>query len=166
MRDSIRKLQWLAGVLWALSWFELYLEIIRHHHVTAALLLNPSSWFGGTSMQARPGGWLQTVLVCSAVAPPLFVALIIWSRVHHTRAGDSAKGARSAPFPLGVAATVFGIALCALATINQVVRRPPIDVDLTLRKGNGGFIVLGAAVALAGLMLARSEHRAARRQSE
>jgi hypothetical protein len=166
MRGAIRKLQWIAGVIWALSWFELYLEIYRHHHVTATLLLDPASWFGGTGSQARPGGWLQTVLVCSSLAPPLFLALLSWNRAHHTGAGDLTDGARNAPFPLGLAAMAFGVMLCALATINQLIWRPPLDVDLTLRKGNGGFIVLGAVVALLGVMLARSKRGATRRRSE
>lgn len=39
----------------------------------------------------------------------------------------------------------------AASLLNQLIRRPPLTVDLTLRTGNGGFVVLGAALAAAGL---------------
>jgi hypothetical protein len=38
-----------------------------------------------------------------------------------------------------------------VGVINQLVRRPPIEVDLTLRAGNGGFVVLGAAMVFVAL---------------
>lgn len=72
------------------------------------------------------------------------------------RAGDSVP---TGTFPTGTAATVFGIVLCVSGTITQLIRRPPMDVDLTLRTGNGGFVVLGAALALVGLVLARPRGR-------
>jgi hypothetical protein len=56
--------------------------------------------------------------------------------------------------------------LCVLGTINQLIGHAPVDVDLTLRKGNGGFITLGAALALAGVMLARRNTSTKPRQSE
>jgi hypothetical protein len=47
----------------------------------------------------------------------------------------------------------FGLVLCAAGAINQAIRRPPIVVDLTLRTGNGGFVVLGVVLTAVGLML-------------
>ena len=42
-----------------------------------------------------------------------------------------------------------------IATINQLIRREPFTIDLTLRDGNGGFVVVGATLALIGIVLQR-----------
>jgi hypothetical protein len=60
-----------------------------------------------------------------------------------------------------VAATLFGVMLFVLGTVNQLIRRPPIVVDLTLQTGNGGFIVLGAVLAFVGVTLRRLKTRPA-----
>jgi hypothetical protein len=110
------------GVVWVFGWFELYLEIYRHHHVTWPFLLNPQAWWAAAaSGPSRPGGWLLTVLTCSALTPPLF-------------------GARF------------------LVGLNQLIRRPPMELDLTLQRGNGGFFVLGGAPVVVGLVLSRFKH--------
>jgi hypothetical protein len=154
MRHVIRNARWLVAVVWILSWFELYLEIYRYHHVAPSLLLKPASWYTG-SMHSRPGGWLRAVLTCSALAPPLYVFLLLGGRFQRRYGNDSRRARPDMPFPVARAAMAFGFMLCALGTINQLVRNPPMDVDLTMRKGNGGFIVIGLAVASVGAWLAR-----------
>ncbi|MGH7617241.1 MAG: hypothetical protein ACREPM_08445 [Gemmatimonadaceae bacterium] len=144
-----------AGVVWFLSWFELYLEIFRHHHVTAALLLHPSNWFVTTNGAAQPGGWLRGVLVCSAVAPVLFAGLVGWRRLGRPKDARSSRALSDGPFPFGSAAAVFGAALIILATINQLIRHDPIDFNLALTSGNGGFVVLGSTLVALGLLLRR-----------
>lgn len=75
MKRAIRTTRWVAGVVWFLSWFELYLEVYRYHHVTL----------------------------------------------------------------------------------------PSVDVDLTLRTGNGRFIILEAVLALGGVGLASIRGRSSAR---
>ena len=41
----------------------------------------------------------------------------------------------------------------ALGTLNQLIWRPAFTVDLTLRRGNGGFILLGLCCVVASLAL-------------
>ncbi|HEY2378133.1 MAG TPA: hypothetical protein VGH98_19310 [Gemmatimonadaceae bacterium] len=60
-----------------------------------------------------------------------------------------ARAILSAP-PISLAS---GVALIVLAVINQIIRRPPIVVDLTFRTGNGGFVVVGLALAIIGAVL-------------
>lgn len=157
MHDRLRKARWLVGVAWVMSWFELYLEIYRHHHVTRSLLLHPGSWWeAGQIGQPRPGGWLLTVLVSSALLPLLFLVLLASQFVWRRRATHVASTDHAA-FPFAVVSAVIGVALGGLATVNQLIRHPPIEVDLTLRAGNGGFIVLGAVLFISGTMLARRE---------
>ena len=156
MRDAIQEARWFVGVVWFLSWFELYLEIYRHHHVRPSDFLSPLSWWvSGASGRSRPGGWLLADLACSVLAPTLFVFLLLWSRLLRGRPGHSSAAFSEAPFPIALAAMVIGSVLCVLATINQLIRRSPIDLDFTLRKGNFGFIVLGVTLVLVGLLLAR-----------
>lgn len=50
---------------------------------------------------------------------------------------------------------MFGGGLSVLGAINQAVRHPPLVVDLTLRIGNGGFVVLGMALVGASLLIQR-----------
>jgi hypothetical protein len=56
---------------------------------------------------------------------------------------------------------VFGLAFAALGAINQLIRHPPVSVDLTLRNGNGEFVVLGLTLAIAGVVLRQLKHRRA-----
>ena len=51
------------------------------------------------------------------------------------------------------ALAAFGIVLGVLGGINQAVRHSPFVVDLTLQRGNGGFIVLGVMLAVTGGLL-------------
>jgi len=143
----------VLGILWFLSWFELYLEIFRHRHVTAGLLLHPLAWFVATTAGPHPGDWLRTVLVCSAATPLLFGLVVAWRRLHRGGDSDPSTNSLERSFPIALAAMVFGSTLCALATVNQLIRHDPLAIDLTLRHGNGGFIVLGAALIAAGLLL-------------
>jgi hypothetical protein len=160
--NVVQKMRWLVAVVWCLSWFELYLEVYRYHHVTRSVLVDPASWFPDAGLQARPGGWLQAILVCSALAPLQFALLAFWSKVRRSRRGDSATTRVSASFPFGWAAAVFGFVLCVLGGVNQLIRRPPLNADLTLREGNGGFIIIGMALLTAGVLSLRARGRVRR----
>jgi hypothetical protein len=58
-------------------------------------------------------------------------------------------------------AGVVGLGLCVVSALNQALRRPPLTVDLTLRTGNGGFIVLGAVLGAGALIAGRVNGRPA-----
>lgn len=152
MERTILTVRRLAGILWFLSWFELYLEVFRSRHVRLPGELLPTVPLAGS----HPGGWLQADITTSVVAPLLFLAASLFSA---RRAGSSIPARR--PFPFALATIAFGLALCVFGTINQLIWRPPLSVDLTLRQGNAGFIILGAASACAGgVILWRRRHSA------
>ena len=79
VQHPLRKAIWASGILWVLSWSALYLEIYRWHHVTPSLHLSPPAPPPGTDIQARPGEFLIAVLGSSALAPAVFVVLLVWS---------------------------------------------------------------------------------------
>jgi hypothetical protein len=144
-----------VGVAWFLGWFELYLEIFRYHHVTPATLVHPASWLSDGGRGSRPGSWLELVLLCSSLAPPLFAVLRIASPRPPSRLEPR--------FPFAVAVAIFGALLCVLGTLNQVIRQPPLEIDLTLRAGNGGFVALGLLLLAATFLRACLRRRARER---
>jgi hypothetical protein len=78
----VRRLKWVSGVIWMWSWFTLYLEIFRWHHMTKSLHFNPPPPPPGTNIKPQPGLPVIAVLVGSAVAPTVFIAAVIidWVR--------------------------------------------------------------------------------------
>ena len=161
MAHIVRRAKRLAAVVWFLSWFELYLEIYRHHHVSSSFLLTGRLSPSGMPANAHAGGWLRSVLIASAITPLIALILLVWERLRRSREPNAAPETSQEPFPLAVAAIAFGLFLSASGTLNQVIRHPAMDVDLTLRTGNSGFIVLGAALALTGWLITRRAHRRA-----
>ena len=146
MRMAIR----LCGSLWVLGWFALYLEIYRWLHVTPSLHLNGPPSAPGTAILSRPGGFLIAVLASSALAPLLFVSLLLWNR----RRGPKEYGLRS---QVAFSFMASGIAVSLLGAVNQLVHDPrgPLDFDLAMRHGNGGFILNGAALAALSFVVSR-----------
>lgn len=55
----------------------------------------------------------------------------------------------------GIPLMIFGIVVSVMYTMNHLKQQPPepIDFDMTLQHGDGGFIVYGVAVAVFGLIL-------------
>ena len=138
--------------LWALSWLGLYLEVVRYRHVTLRQLgdvLWPSA--GG----AQPGGFVRSVVVCSLLLP--ICAALLWLGPKQSQVSKP----QVAPIIVGV-----GALLIVLGAMNQVVRRPPLGFDLTLRTGNGGFIVIGLVLGAAVLVSTarRGQHNVASRK--
>jgi hypothetical protein len=78
----MRRVKWVSGIIWLLSWFGLCLEIFVWHHVTKSLHLNPPPPPPGTNIRAQPGEFLIAVLVGSAVAPLVFIGTVVvdWTR--------------------------------------------------------------------------------------
>jgi hypothetical protein len=83
-RPSPRRVMWVSGIAWTVSWSCLGLEIFRWHHVTKTLHLNPPTVPPGHP-KPRPGHFLLSVLAGSALAPVAFLAAAIAARAGKSR---------------------------------------------------------------------------------
>ena len=52
---------------------------------------------------------------------------------------------------LAGALAMLGLSMVVLGMLNQILQQPPIIVDLTMREGNGGFVVLGTVLLAVGV---------------
>lgn len=64
MRRTTRRLLWISGGGWIVSWSIISLEIFRWHHMTTSLRLHPPPALPGFP-PPRPGGLLLTTIVTS-----------------------------------------------------------------------------------------------------
>jgi len=80
-QPSLRRVIWVSGLAWIVSWFCLGLEIFYWQHVTKTLHLNPPKVPAGRR-SPRPGLFLLSVMGGSAVAPAVFLVAVIaaWAR--------------------------------------------------------------------------------------
>jgi hypothetical protein len=85
----MRWLRWISGIVWVFSWYTVYLEIFRWHHMTKSLRFNPPPPPPGTDIQAKAGMPLVAVCLGSAVAPLTFLTATILGRVHAKRDGPA-----------------------------------------------------------------------------
>ena len=83
-RPSLRRVIWVSGIAWIVSWSCLGLEIFRWHHVTKTLHLNPPKVPPGHA-KPRPGHFLLSVLAGSALAPVVFLAAAVAARAGTSR---------------------------------------------------------------------------------
>lgn len=143
----LQQLYDVAICTWLLSWFALYLEIFRYRHVVASRMINVL--WSVANADAKPGGFVRTVVACSALASLAFVALSVW--VQYGKWPTTVRAALSAAGSLAGALAMLGLTMMVLGLLNQIIRQPPIVVDLTMREGNGGFVVLGTALLVVGV---------------
>jgi hypothetical protein len=88
----MRWLRWVSGMVWAFSWYTIYLEIFRWQHMTKSLRFNPPPPMPGTNRPPKAGIPLKALCVSSVAAPLVFLAATI--------AGRARKGQRRGPgFP-------------------------------------------------------------------
>jgi hypothetical protein len=83
-RPSPRRVMWVSGIAWIVSWSCLGLEIFYWHHVTKTLHLNPPKVPPGHP-KPQPGQFLLSVLAGSALAPAVFLAAAIVTRADKSR---------------------------------------------------------------------------------
>jgi len=83
-RPSLRRVIWVSGIAWIVSWSCLGLEIFYWHHVTKTLHLNPPKVPPGHA-KPRPGHFLLSVLAGSALAPVVFLAAASAARAGKSR---------------------------------------------------------------------------------
>lgn len=150
MNYSTRGARVARGV-WFLSWFSLYLEIFRWRHVVPSRIATVV--WPDVSSVSQPGAFVRTVVVLSVVAPVVFFALAAAERTQRNRTVGVPTPLMRSTVRGAEALAVFGIVLGSLGAINQLVRQPPLVVDLTLQRGNGGFVVVGLALAAAGALM-------------
>jgi hypothetical protein len=67
---------WLAGPVWLGSWYLMYLEITRWHHVKPSLAFN-SDPIPGTDIRPRPGRPLILLYIACVVSPVVVVRAIV-----------------------------------------------------------------------------------------
>src|SRR6476661_9348317 len=77
----------ISGIVWIFSWYTIYLEIFRWHHMTKSLRFNPPPPPPGTDIRPRPGAPLIAVCAGAVAAPLVFVAATVVERVR----GKSAR---------------------------------------------------------------------------
>lgn len=76
LKKPLRRAMWIAGGLWAYSWWVIYLEIHRWHHMTPTFALNPPAAPPGFP-PPRPGMFLMSARFLAVAAPVAFAALIV-----------------------------------------------------------------------------------------
>ena len=69
----MRFVKWLGCGVWSGSWYLMYLEVTRWHHVKPSLAFN-SDLVPESGMQPRPGLPLKLLYVACAVSPLVVVA--------------------------------------------------------------------------------------------
>jgi hypothetical protein len=78
---TMRRLRRVSGIVWIFSWYTIYLEIFRWHHMTKTLRFNPPPPLPGTDIQPRPGAPLIAVCVGSVAAPLVFLTATMIERI-------------------------------------------------------------------------------------
>ena len=86
----MRFAKWLGVGVWAGSWYLMYLEIRRWHHVRPSLAFN-SDPVPGTGIRPRPGLPLILLYVACVAAPLVVVAGLI-TQIRARRAGLPGPG--------------------------------------------------------------------------
>jgi hypothetical protein len=69
----MRFAKWLGGAVWIGSWYLMFLEITRWHHVKPSLAFN-SDPIPGTGIRPRPGMPLILLYIACVAAPLVVVA--------------------------------------------------------------------------------------------
>jgi hypothetical protein len=72
----MRFTKWLSCGLWAGSWYLMYLEVTRWHHVKPSLAFNSDPVSAG-GIKPRPGLPLKLLYVACAVSPLMVVATTV-----------------------------------------------------------------------------------------
>jgi len=78
----MRWLRWISGIVWVFSWYTIYLEIFRWHHMTKSLRFNAPPPIAGTNAQSKAGMPLIAVCMSSVIAPLVFLTATIAERAH------------------------------------------------------------------------------------
>jgi hypothetical protein len=81
----------VSGIVWIFSWYTIYREIFRWHHMTKTLRFNPPPPLPGTDIQPRPGAPLLAVCLGSVAAPLVFLTATMMERMRVRPGSTSAQ---------------------------------------------------------------------------
>ena len=86
---AMRWLRRVSGIVWIFSWYTIYLEIFRWHHMTRSLRFNPPPPPPGTDI--RPGAGAPLIAACSGsvAAPLVFLAATMIERMRVSPGGTA-----------------------------------------------------------------------------
>src|SRR5271165_1780347 len=76
----MRWLRRVSGIIWIFSWYTIYLEIFRWHHMTKSLRFNPPPPPPGTGTRPKAGAPLIAVCLGSVAAPLVFLTATMMER--------------------------------------------------------------------------------------
>ena len=85
-RLALRQLRWAGCMVWAWSWYTMYLEIFRWGHVTRHLRFDATP-IPGTQVRPKPGRPLKALFVCFFGAPVVVVLSFVVEKPWRARAG-------------------------------------------------------------------------------
>ena len=85
---TMRWLRRISGIVWIFSWYTIYLEIFRWHHMTKSLRFNPPPPPPGTDIQPKAGAPLKAVCL-GAVTAPLVVLTTTMMELVRARRGST-----------------------------------------------------------------------------
>ena len=71
----------ISGIVWIFSWYTIYLEIFRWHHMTKSLRFNPPPPPPGTDIRPKAGTPLKAVCLGAVTAPLVFLTVTMMERV-------------------------------------------------------------------------------------
>lgn len=77
----MRWLRRISVIVWIFSWYTIYLEIFRWHHMTKSLRFNPPPPPPGTDIRPTAGAPLKAVCLGAVTAPLVFLAATIMEQV-------------------------------------------------------------------------------------
>ena len=87
LKLTMRWLRRISGIVWIFSWYTIYLEIFRWHHMTKSLRFNPPPPPPGTEIRPKAGAPLIAVCFGSVAAPLVFLAATIIERMRVSSGG-------------------------------------------------------------------------------
>jgi hypothetical protein len=85
----MRFAKWLGGAVWIGSWYLMYLEVTRWHHVKPSLAFN-SDLGRGTGLRPHPGQPLILLYIACVTAPLVVVAGLVM-QIRARRAGGCGR---------------------------------------------------------------------------
>jgi len=104
----MRWLRRISGIVWIFSWYTIYLEIFRWHHMTKSLRFSPPPPPPGTRIRSRAGAPLIAVCFGSVAAPLVFLMATMMERARGRPGGTPASKDR-----LAWSRVLFGAVLTA-----------------------------------------------------
>ena len=78
---TMRWLRRVSGIVWIFSWYTIYLEIFRWHHMTKSLRFNPPPPLPGIDIGPKAGAPLKAVCLGAVTAPLVFLTATMIERM-------------------------------------------------------------------------------------